>query len=32
MEAKEHLTKAYEDFKERLCYRYLVSHDSSNFN
>lgn len=26
-----HLTAAYEDFKERLCYKYLVNLDSSNF-
>ena len=30
-EHEKHLTAAYEDFKERLCYKYLVSYDSSNF-
>jgi hypothetical protein len=28
---EHHLVEAYADFKDRLCYKYLVSHDTSNF-
>ncbi len=30
-EHHKYLTAAYEDFKDRLCYKYLVSYDSSDF-
>ena len=29
---EKYLTAAYEDFKNRLCYRYIVTYDSSDFN
>lgn len=28
---QKYLTAAYEDFKSRLCYKYLVTYDSSDF-
>lgn len=31
-EHEKYLTAAYEDFKERLCYKYMVTYDSSDFN
>jgi len=30
-EHEQHLTDAYADFKERLCYKYLMAYDSTNF-
>ncbi len=30
-EHEQHLTDAYADFKERLCYKYLVAYDSTDF-
>ena len=31
LDKEKHLTAAYEDFKDRLCYKYLISHDSTDF-
>jgi hypothetical protein len=31
VEHYKYLTAAYEDFKQRLCYKYLVTYDSSDF-
>jgi hypothetical protein len=30
-EHEKYLTSAYEDFKDRLCYKYLLTYDSSDF-
>jgi len=30
-EHEKYLTAAYEDFRERLCYKYMVTYDSSDF-
>ena len=29
---EQHLTAAYKDFKERLCYKYMITIDSSDFS
>ena len=31
LEHEKYLTAAYEDFKDRLCYKYLMTYDSSDF-
>lgn len=31
LEKEKYLTAAYEDFKDRLCYKYLITIDSSDF-